>query len=222
MNGTDQRSLGLFVALMSAAIAVSLGLMAWTIVFVNGLISHLLPADLTVGLSVMVDVVAWLFKSRALIVLTLLSVLAGGFAIWALRGMDVRRRVAWLYVVGSFWLLLIANALTVLFTYFFRDLTDSFVAKNIEDARWGLARISVLLGVFVPVIYIYVFVKSAFADFWCEAMTRRFFSGYLGERCFYRISLLEGLMAFRLIIQIKEFPRMLMILSVSRLSCLFS
>ena len=103
--------------------------------FVNGLISHLLPADLTVGLSVMVDVVAWLFKSRALIVLTLLSVLAGGFAIWALRGMDVRRRVAWLYVVGSFWLLLIANALTVLFTYYLRDLTDSFVAKNIEDSR---------------------------------------------------------------------------------------
>ena len=63
-----------------------LGLSAWTIVIVNGLITRFLPADLLAGLSVMVDFAGWLVKSRALVVLTLLSVLAGGCAVWPLRG----------------------------------------------------------------------------------------------------------------------------------------
>ena len=40
---------------MSAVTALSLGLMAWTVVIVNGLITHFLPADLITGLGVMVD-----------------------------------------------------------------------------------------------------------------------------------------------------------------------
>ena len=188
VNGTDRRSLQLFIALMIAVIAVSLGLMAWTIVIANGLITHFLPADLIAGLSVMVDFAGWLLKSRALAVLTVLSILAGGCASWPLRGMDSRRRMAWLYVLGSFWLLLIVNAIVVLFTYFLRDLTDSFVARDVEGSRWGLVRIFVLMGVYIPVIYTFNYVKSAFANFWREAMTLRFFSGYLGSRYFYRIS----------------------------------
>ena len=188
VNGTDRRSLQLFVALMSAVIAVSLGLMAWTVVIVNGLITHFLPADLITGLGVMVDFAGWLVQSRALAVLTVLSVLAGGLAAWPLRGMDYRRRVAWLYVLGSFWLLLIVNSIVVLFTYFFRDLTNSFVARDVEGSRWGLVQIFVLFGVFVPAIYAYNFTKSAFANFWREAMTLRFFGAYLGGRFFYRLS----------------------------------
>ena len=86
VNGTDRRSLQLFIALMSAVIAVSLGLMAWTVVIVNGLITHFLPADLITGLGVMVDFAGWLVQSRALAVLTVLSVLASGLAAWPLRG----------------------------------------------------------------------------------------------------------------------------------------
>ena len=51
VNGTDRRSLQLFIALMSSVIAVSLGLSAWTIFIANGLITHFLPADLITGLS---------------------------------------------------------------------------------------------------------------------------------------------------------------------------
>ena len=80
VNGTDRRSLQLFIALMSAVIAVSLGLSAWTIFIANGLITHFLPADLIGGLSVMVEFAGWLVNSRALAVLTVLSVLAAGFA----------------------------------------------------------------------------------------------------------------------------------------------
>jgi putative ATP-binding cassette transporter len=58
VNGTDRRSLQLFIALMCSVIAVSLGLSAWTVVIVNGLITHLLPADLIAGLSVMADLLA--------------------------------------------------------------------------------------------------------------------------------------------------------------------
>ena len=188
VNGTDRRSLQLFVALMSAVIAVSLGLMAWTVVIVNGLITHFLPADLITGLGVMVDFAGWLVQSRALAVLTVLSVLASGLAAWPLRRMDHRRRVAWLYVLGSFWLLLIVNSIIVLLTYFLRDLTNSFVARDVDGSRWGLVQIFVLLGVFVPAIYAYSFTKSAFANFWREAMTLRFFGGYLGGRFFYRLS----------------------------------
>ncbi|MEJ6827367.1 MAG: hypothetical protein QNK79_04440, partial [Synechococcus sp. ArSW.bin.68] len=161
VNGTDRRSLQLFVALMTAVIAVSLGLMAWTVVIMNGLITNFLPADLITGLGVMVNFAGWLVESPALAVLTVLSVLASGLAAWPLRGMDSRRRVAWLYVLGSFWLLLIVNAIIVLFTYFLRDLTDSFVARDADGSRWGLVQIFVLLGVFVPAIYAYSFTKSA-------------------------------------------------------------
>ena len=188
VNGTDHRSLRLFVALMIAAIAVSLGLSAWTIVIVNGLITHFLPADLIAGLSVMVDFVSWLFKSRVLLALTGVSVLAGGFATWVLKGMEPRRRVAWLYVVGCFWLLLNVNAMFVLYTYFLKDLTNAFIAKNIGDSRWGLAQIAVLLGILIPIIYAFAFIKDSFANFWREAMTLRFFGGYLGGRYFYRLS----------------------------------
>jgi putative ATP-binding cassette transporter len=188
VNGTDRRSLQLFIALMCSAIAVSLGLSAWTVVIVNGLITHLLPADLIAGLSVMADFVGWLLKSRALALLTVLSILAGCCAAWPLRGMDSRRRVAWLYVLVIFWFLLVVNALVVLLTYFLRDLTNSFVARDVAGSRWGLIQISVLLGVIVPAIYAYSFTKKAFANFWREAMTLRFFGGYLGGRFFYLIS----------------------------------
>ena len=191
VNGTDHRSLRLFVALMIAAIAVSLGLSAWTIVIVNGLITHFLPADLIAGLSVMVDFVSWLFKSRVLLALTGVSVLAGGFATWVLKGMEPRRRVAWLYVVGCFWLLLNVNAMFVLYTYFLKDLTNAFIAKNIGDSRWGLAQIAVLLGILIPIIYAFAFIKDSFANFWREAMTLRFFGGYLGGRYFYRLMILR-------------------------------
>ena len=80
------------------------------------------------------------------------------------------------------------NAISVLFTYFLRDLTNSFVARDVDGSRWGLVQIFVLLGVFVPAIYAYSFTKSAFANFWREAMTLRFFGGYLGCRFFYRLS----------------------------------
>lgn len=140
------------------------------------------------GLGVMVDFAGWLVQSRALAALTVLSVLASGLAAWPLRGMDSRRRVAWLYVLGSFWLLLIVNAVVVLFTYFLRDLTDSFVARNIEGSRLGLIQVFVFLGVFIPAIYAYNFTKSAFANFCCEAMTLRFFGGCLGGGFFYRLS----------------------------------
>jgi vitamin B12/bleomycin/antimicrobial peptide transport system ATP-binding/permease protein len=188
VKGTDRRSLRLFIGLMIAAIVVSLGLSAWTIVIVNSLITYFLPVDLIAGLSVMVDFVAWLFKSNALIVLSLLSVLVGCFAAWALRGMASRQRGAWLYVVGCFWLLLVVNAMMVLYTYFLKDLTDAFISKNVGDSRWGLTQIAVLLGVLVPVIYVYAYVKGAFANFWREAMTLRFLGGYLGGRYFYQIS----------------------------------
>jgi putative ATP-binding cassette transporter len=188
VNGTDRRSLQLFIALMSAVIAVSLGLMAWTVVIVNGLITHFLPADLITGLGEMVDFAGWLVQSRALAVLTVLSVLAGGLSAWPLRGMDSRRRLAWLYVLGIFWLLLIVSSIIVLFTYFLRDLTNSFVARDVDGSRWGLVQIFVLLGVFVPAIYAYSYTKSAFANFWREAMTLRFFGAYLGGRFFYRLS----------------------------------
>ena len=188
VNGTDRRSLQLFIALMIAAVVVSLGLMAWTIVIANGLITHFLPNDMLAGLSVMVDFAGWLIKSRALVVLSVLSVVAVGCSVWPLRGMDTRRRVAWFYVLGSFWLLLIVNSVVVLFTYFLRDLTDSFVARNVENSRQGLILIFVLLGVFIPVVYAYSYVRKAFANFWREAMTLRFFGGYLQGRCFYRIS----------------------------------
>ena len=188
VNGTDRRSLQLFIALMSSVIAVSLGLSAWTIFIANGLITHFLPADLITGLSVMVDFAGWLLKSRALAVLTVLSVLAGGFAAWPLRRMDSRRRMAWLYVLGSFWLLLIANAMLVLNTYFLRDLTNSFIAKDVGSSRRGVTQISVLLVALVPVIYAYAYIRKSFANFWREAMTFRFFGGYLGGRYFYRVS----------------------------------
>ena len=188
VNGTDRRSLQLFIALMSSVIAVSLGLSAWTIFIANGLITHFLPADLITGLSVMVDFAGWLVQSRALAVLTVLSVLAGCFAAWPLRGMDSRRRVAWLYVLVIFWFLLVVSALSVLITYFFRDLTNSFVARDVDGSRRGLIQIFVLLCVFIPAIYAYSFTKGAFANFWREAMTLRFFGGYLGGRFFYRIS----------------------------------
>ena len=165
VNGTDRRSLQLFFALMSAVIAVSLGLMAWTVVIVNGLITLFLPADLITGLGVMVDFAGWLVQSRALAVFTMLSAFASGLAAWPPRSMDSRRRVAWLYVLGSFWLLLIVNSIIVLFTYFLRDLTDSFVARDVDGSRWGLVQVFVLLGVFVPAIYAYSFAKSAFANF---------------------------------------------------------
>jgi len=90
------------------------------VVIANGLITHFLPADLITGLGVMVDFAGWLVQSRALAVLTVLSVLASGLAAWPLRGMDSRRRVAWLYVLGIFWLLLIVNLIFVLFAYFLR------------------------------------------------------------------------------------------------------
>ena len=118
----------------------------------------------------------------------MLSVLASGLAAWPLRGMDSRRRVAWLYVLGSFWLLLIVNAVVVLFTYFLRDLTDSFVVRNIEGSRLGLIQVFVFLGVFIPAVYAYNFTKSAFANFCCEAMTLRFFGGCLSGGFFYRLS----------------------------------
>ena len=188
VNGTDRRSLQLFIALMSSVIAVSLGLSAWTIFIANGLITHFLPADLITGLSVMVDFAGWLLKSRALAVLTVLSLLAGCFAAWPLRGMDSRRRVAWLYVLVIFWFLLVVSALSVLITYFFRDLTNSFVARDADGSRRGLIQIFVLLCVFIPAIYAYSFTKGAFANFWREAMTLRFFGGYLGGRFFYQIS----------------------------------
>jgi hypothetical protein len=63
VNGTDRRSLQLFIALMSSVIAVSLGLSAWTIFIANGLITHFLPADLITGLSVMVILLAGLYKA---------------------------------------------------------------------------------------------------------------------------------------------------------------
>ena len=188
VNGTDRRSLQLFIALTIAVIVVSLGLSAWTIFIVNGLITHFLPADLIAGLSVMVDFVGWLIKSRALAVLTVLSIVAAGFAAWPIRGMDSRRRIAWLYVLGSFWLLLIVNAIIVLLTYFLRDLTNSFVARNIDSSRTGLIQVFILLGVLAPVIYAYSFIRKAFANFWREAMTLRFFGGYLEGRFFYGIS----------------------------------
>ena len=188
VNGTDRRSLQLFIALMSSVIAVSLGLSAWTIFIANGLITHFLPADLITGLSVMVDFAGWLVNSRALAVLTVLSVLAGGFAAWPLRGMDSRRRVAWLYVLVIFWFLLIVSALSVLITYFFRDLTDSFIARDVPGSRMGLIQIFILLWVFIPAIYTYSLTRKAFANFWREVMTLRFFGGYLGGRFFYQIS----------------------------------
>ena len=188
VEGTDRRSLQLFVALMISAIALSLGLSAWTIVIVNSLITHFLPTDLIAGLSVMVDFVAWLHQSWALIVLSFLSILVCGYAAWVFRGMAPRRRVAWLYVVGCFWLLLVVSAMMVLYTYFLKDLTDSFVAKDVGDSRWGLIQIAVLLCVLIPVIYVYAYVKGAFANFWREAMTVRFLGGYMGERYFYKIS----------------------------------
>ena len=49
VNGTDRRSLQLFIALTIAVIIVSLGLSAWTLVIVNGLLTHFLPADLITG-----------------------------------------------------------------------------------------------------------------------------------------------------------------------------
>ena len=188
VNGTDRRSLQLFIALISAVIAVSLGLMAWTVVIVNGLITHFLPADLITGLGVMVDFAGWIVQSRALAVLTVLSVLAGGLAAWPLRGMDTRRRKAWLYVLVIFWFLLVVSALSVLITYFLRDLTNSFIARDVAGSRRGLVQIFVLLCVFIPAIYVYSFTRSAFANFWREAMTLRFFGGYLGGRFFYRLS----------------------------------
>ena len=188
VNGTDRRSLQLFIALMCSVIAVSLGLSAWTVVIVNGLITHLLPADLIAGLSVMADFAGWLLKSRALALLTVLSILAGCCAAWPLRGMDSRRRMAWLYVVGAFWLLLVANAMLVLNTYFIRDLTNSFIAKDAGASRLGLTQVLVLLIALVPVIYSYAYIRKSFANFWREAMTLRFLGGYLGGRYFYRIS----------------------------------
>ena len=160
VNGTDRRSLQLFIALISAVIAVSLGLMAWTVVIVNGLITHFLPADLITGLGVMVDFAGWIVQSRALAVLTVLSVLAGGLAAWPLRGMDTRRRKAWLYVLAIFWFLLVVSALSVLITYFLRDLTNSFVARDVAGSRRGLVQIFVLLCVFIPAIYVYSFTRS--------------------------------------------------------------
>ena len=188
VNGTDRRSLQLFIALTIAVIIVSLGLSAWTLVIVNGLLTHFLPADLIAGLSVMVDFAGWLVKSRALVVLTVLSVLAGGCAVWPLRGMDSRRRMAWLYVVGSFWLLLVANGMLVLNTYFVRDLTNSFIAKDAVASRFGLTQVLVLLIALVPVIYFYAYIRKSFANFWRESMTLRFLGGYLEGRYFYRIS----------------------------------
>ena len=188
VNGTDRRSLQLFIALTIAVIIVSLGLSAWTLVIVNGLITHFLPADLIAGLSVMVDFAGWLVKSRALVVLTVLSVLAGGCAVWPLRGMDSRRRMAWLYVVGSFWLLLVANGMLVLNTYFIRDLTNSFIAKDAVASRLALTQVLVLLIALVPVIYFYAYIRKSFANFWRESMTLRFLGGYLEGRYFYRIS----------------------------------
>lgn len=109
----------------------------------------------------MVDFAGWLVQSRALAALTVLSVLASGLAAWPLRGMDSRRRVAWLYVLGSFWLLLIVIAVVVLFTYFLRDLTDSFVARNIEGSRLGLIQVFLSFWVslsqqFMPIILLKV------------------------------------------------------------------
>ena len=45
VNGTDRRSFRLFVGLLVASVGLALGLSAWTIVLVNGLLNSAFPAD---------------------------------------------------------------------------------------------------------------------------------------------------------------------------------
>ena len=115
VNGTDRRSFRLFVGLLVSSVFVALGLSAWTIVLVNGVLSSALPADWLTGLSVMRSFVDWGLSSAALTWISGLAVLASAVLVWFCRGMTRRRQGAWLYVVGAFWLLLIANAMLVLF-----------------------------------------------------------------------------------------------------------
>ena len=122
----------------------------------------------------------------------------------------------------AWWFLLIVNAIIVLFSYFLRDLTDSFVARNVEGSRWSLAQIFVLLDVFAPVIYAYGFIESAFANFWREVMTLRFFGGYLGGRFFIGLALLVRLMVFRLTTLTRGLLKILISSQRKALSCFSS
>ena len=109
VNGTDRRSFRLFVGLLVSSVGLALGLSAWTIVLVNGLLSSAFPADWLTGLSVMRSFVDWGIASHALAWSSGLAVLGAAVLLWFGRGMTRRRQGAWLYVVGAFWLLLIAT-----------------------------------------------------------------------------------------------------------------
>ncbi|QNJ20320.1 xenobiotic ABC transporter/ ATPase component [Synechococcus sp. A18-25c] len=188
VNGTDRRSFRLFVGLLVSSVFVALGLSAWTIVLVNGVLSSALPADWLTGLSVMRSFVDWGLSSAALTWISGLAVLASAVLVWFCRGMTRRRQGAWLYVVGAFWLLLIANAMLVLFSFFLKDLTDAFVDKKLAEARRSLIQVLVFLLALAPVIFAYSYVSKSLANYWREAMSLRFLGGYLGDRYFYEIS----------------------------------
>ena len=166
VNGTDRRSFRLFVGLLVSSVGLALGLSAWTIVLVNGLLNSALPADWMTGLSVMRSFVDWGMSSHALAWSSGLAVLGAAVLLWFGRGMTRRRQGAWLYVVGAFWLLLIANAMLVLFSYFLKDLTDAFVGKKLGDARRSLIQVLVFLLALAPVIFAYSYVSKSLANYW--------------------------------------------------------
>ena len=153
--------------------------------------------------------VDWGIASHALAWSSGLAVLGAAVLLWFGRGMTRRRQGAWLYVVGAFWLLLIANAMLVLFSYFLKDLTDAFVGKKLGDARRSLIQVLVFLLALAPVIFAYSYVSKSLANYWREAMSLRFLGGYLGDRYFYEISSSGG--GFGVLVDnlISGFPRTL-------------
>ncbi|QCH15625.1 ABC transporter ATP-binding protein/permease [Synechococcus sp. CB0101] len=188
-GSANKRSIAIIAIYLILAFLIALGLAMAGILAVQALISWLVPQSIaTSAFAEISSFTQWLRQSH---MDALTASLAGAAAVAlaaASRSLQRPQKTAWLYVIGSFTLLLLLNAMLVDFSYLANHLTNAFTSRNESQAKNILIGLALILGGLVPVFYSSTLVSRNLANFWRSVSSQQYINNYLRNNSFFRIS----------------------------------
>lgn len=187
-GSANRRSIGNIGIYLGLAFLIALGLTVAGILVVQALIHWFLPGSIaTSAFAEISNFTEWLRKSQ-IDVLTASLAAASAVALGAAsRSLRRPQRIAWLYVIGSFTLLLLLNAGIVDLSYFINNITNAFTARNEVLAKSILIGFAILVGTIIPILYLYTLTSGRFANFLRTVSSERYIDQYLSNSNFFKI-----------------------------------